>query len=218
MEKPVEENSRRKLPLWGAVLAGITIGLLATLGVRAATYTPDVTHYHANFALFIDGQRDKFDNFTFYEEVQSCSSSDTNNPRHRVHMHNKESDTVHVHADGVTWGHFFANLGYGLSDSAVETDAGVFVDGLGGRKLTFMLNGEEADSVANRIIGREDVLLVTYGDPSDAQDQYDQIRKNAGEHNHKPDPASCSGSQDVTFKDRIKHAVDFTGGSGAHTH
>ena len=195
---------------WLSFIIGIIVGLVLFVALRIALAKPDITHYHANFGLFIEGERDKFNNFTFYEEVQSCSSEDDNNPRHRVHMHNNVSDTVHVHAPAATWGHFFANLGYGLVDDAVKTDKGVFVDGVNDKKLTLLLNGEEVDDVSNRVIESEDVLLVSYGDPADAKDQYSQIGHTAHESNTKPDPASCSGSENLTFEDRIKQALDFT--------
>jgi hypothetical protein len=198
------------------MLAGLFIGAFTILGLRVLLAKDHATHYHANFALYINGERDKFENFTFYEEVQSCSSEDHSNPKHRVHMHNRENDTVHVHDDGVTWGHFFANLGYGLLNDAVKNDDGVFVDGAEGKKLTFILNGEAVDSVANRPIASEDVLLVDYGDGSEVQSRFDGISKSAGEHNHKPDPASCSGAAGLSFGDRIKQALDFSGNTSKH--
>jgi hypothetical protein len=192
------------------LLIGLFVGAFTILGLRVLLARDHATHYHANFALYINGERDKFDNFTFYEEVQSCSSEDHSNPKHRVHMHNQENDTVHVHADGVTWGHFFANLGYGLLNDAVKTDKGVFVDKADGKKLSFILNGEKVSSVANRPIASEDVLLVDYGDGASVQNHFDGINKSAAEHNHKPDPASCSGSTGLSFGDRVKQALDFS--------
>jgi hypothetical protein len=124
-------------------------------------------------------------------------------------MHNQQNDAVHVHAEAATWGHFFANLGYGLTNDSVKTDKGVFVDGQDGKKLTFILNGEKVSSVANRVIQSEDTLLIDYGDGSSTQQRYDSINKSAGEYNLKPDPAACSGDENLSASERLKRAVDF---------
>ncbi|MBW3569419.1 hypothetical protein KY385_04790 [Candidatus Parcubacteria bacterium] len=188
---------------------GIVLGFLIFAGARASLQEDHGTHYHANFALYINGQQDKFDNFTFYEEVQSCSAEAQNNPRHRVHMHQPENHVVHVHADGVTWGHFFANLGYGLTNKAVTTDDGVFADG-DGKKLTFFLNRQPVTSIANKVIESGDSLLIDYGDGTGIDERYNQIPSDAHEYNTKPDPAACSGAETLTFSERLKRAFDFT--------
>ncbi len=190
---------------------GLMLGLLIFVGLRVVLVQDHHTHYHANFALYVNGQRDEFKNFTFYEEVQSCASDDKNNPKTRAHMHNQVNNVVHVHDDNVTWGAFFANLDYALFDYGIRTHEGLFVDGDGehDKALTFILNGEEIDSVANRVIQSEDTLLIDYGEPNKVQDRYKQIEHTAHEANVKPDPASCSGSHQLTFKDRLKKAIDF---------
>lgn len=192
-----------------ALIAGLIIGSLWLIAVRFATYKSDNVHYHANFALYINGQRDEFKSFTFYEEVQACNSDQDGDPRHRVHMHNEENNIIHVHAPAVTWGHFFANLGYGLSGSSITTDKGTFVDGQNGKQLTFLLNGQEVSDIANRVIGSEDVLLINYGDDQDVvmRERSQQIPKTAGEYNGKFDPSGCKGNVQLTFWQRLKQAI-----------
>ncbi len=201
---------RKKLLV--GVLGGFIIALLWVVGLRFALYSAENTHYHANFALFVNGERDAFDNFTFYEEVQSCNSENVNNPKIRVHLHDMTPDIIHVHDDGVTWAHFFANLGYGLTNNALETDAGVFVDGEDGNSLTFIINGEPVSAIANRPIGDRDVLLVSYGDEDDAvlQDRFAQVPETAEKFNSKPDPSSCSGSDAASLSERFRHAIFLT--------
>jgi hypothetical protein len=191
------------------VAAGFVLGLLFFVGLRVALIKDNATHYHANFALYVNGQRNMFDNFTFYEEVQSCSVA--SDPKHRVHMHGHVNHVVHVHDEGVTWGAFFANLGYGLTDKTLGTNNGVFVDGQDGNELRFYLNGQEVGTVANTLIDDEDVLLVDYGDQGkDLKPAYEQIKKDAGEYNKRQDPASCAGQESLGFGTRIKRALDFT--------
>jgi hypothetical protein len=192
-----------------AVLAGYLLGVFWLVAVRFVMYKSDTVHYHANFALYINGQRDEFKNFTFYEEVQSCGSDEKNNPKTRVHMHDSVNHVAHVHEPGVTWGHFFANLDYALGDSLVKTDDGVFVDDQNGNKLTFTLNGKEVGGIANRHISSEDTLLINYGkDSADILKQrYDGITKDAAEFNRRNDPSSCSGNKELTFGERLKQAI-----------
>lgn len=206
----VSEKLIHRIKPVNLLLIGLLVGALSILLMRVLLVQDNSPHHHANFALYIDGQRDEFESFTFYEEVAGCNADGHNNPKHRVHMHNNVNDAVHVHAEGVTWGHFFANLGYGLTNNLVKTDAGVYVDGQNGKKLTFILNGQETDAASNKLIESEDVLLVDYGDGKGAQQRYDEIPKTAGDLNRKPDPAACSGSESLTIGDRLKRAIDFT--------
>src|SRR5690606_33041163 len=130
--------------------------------IRFVTYEDKRVHYHGNFALYVNGMRDEFKSSTFYEETQSCSADEIR-PKQRVHLHDQKPHVVHVHDEGSTWGHLFANLGYGLSGKSIQTDSGVFVDGQDGNQLTFILNGKEVSNVSNEVIQSEDVLLISYG-------------------------------------------------------
>lgn len=185
------------------------IMLFALFLVRYFMVKDDSVHYHANFALYVNGQQEKFESPLFYEEIAACSAYGHADPKHRVHMHDKNSGLVHVHADGVTWGHFFANLGFVLSKNLIETDNGIFVDDES-RELTFYLNGKEVDSVANTAIQSEDVLLIDYGNSSDdaIKSEYSNISRDAPEANTAKDPASCSGNE-LTVKDRTIRALKF---------
>ncbi|HTE58319.1 MAG TPA: hypothetical protein VK694_06250 [Verrucomicrobiae bacterium] len=196
-----------------ALAAGFLLGVVWLVMARFIAYKPVNTHYHANFALYINGQRDEFKNFTFYEEVQSCGSDEKNEPKHRTHMHDNVNHVVHVHEPAVMWGHFFANLGYTLGDTVVKTDKGLYVDGQDGAQLTFTLNGKEVNNIANRLIKSEDVLLINYGKDSPAvlQQRYDGISKDAGEFNKRNDPSSCTGTKPLSFKDRLKKALSLSG-------
>ena len=199
------------LPKKLAMLLAITflLGSLWFVGFKLIVKKSDKVHFHANFALYIDGKRDDFKSNVFYEEVQSCSA-DGSDPRTRVHMHDEVNDVVHVHAKGVTWGHFFANLGYTLGNSSITTRTETLVDGVNGKKLTFILNGEPATLIANRLIADTDRLLINYGSESlaDLQLRFTTVSHSADEVDKKQDPASCSGgkSEDAIWN-RIKKAA-----------
>jgi len=197
----------KKLAL--AVAIGFLAGMIWLTAIRFVTFKDDSIHYHANFALYINGQRDAFDNFTFYEEVQSCGSDEANNPRIRVHLHDNNPSVVHVHDAGATWGQLFANLGYVLGDNLVQTDGGMYVSDTDGSYLRFILNGQEVDGLANAAIRSEDVLLINYGkeDVAALEQRYAEITKDAADYNKRNDPSSCSGSKPATFSERLKQSI-----------
>lgn len=191
-----------------ALLVGFVIGTLWLVAVRFVSFKDDRTHYHANFALYVNGQRDEFKSSTFYEETQACSADEVG-PKARVHLHDQKPSVVHVHDEGATWGHLFANIGYGISGEALQTDEDVYIDGQDDNRLRFILNGKPVDSLANEVIRSEDVVLIDYGDDetSTLQGRYEQINKDAAEYNTKSDPSACSGSKPITFTERLKKAV-----------
>jgi hypothetical protein len=209
---------------WAILFVGFVLGILSFIALRFITYESGNVHYHANFALYIDGERDEFDSFTFYEEVQACVADGTDNPKARVHMHDQVNDVVHVHANSVTWGHFFANLGYTLGDKVLVTGSGLHTDEAIGNELTFVLNGTKVTSVANRVIENEDRLLINYGNDSDGtlEERFGMIAPNAHEYNDRHDPGGCAGDEALTFTERLKRAIGIGGStvksSDAHPH
>jgi len=215
MEKldPAKEFFQKVFRHWWAVLlAGIVIAALLFVGLRAIFYKPDAVHYHANFALYINDQQDEFKSFTFYEEIAACSVDGHTDPKTRVHMHDENNHLIHVHDHGVTWSQFFTNLGYTLGDNIIATDSGVYVNGQDGKKLTFMLNGQVTEHIADEVINSEDVLLIDYGttDPATLMQRYNKIPRDAHKANITADPSTCSGSKPLTLSERLRHAVDPT--------
>jgi hypothetical protein len=183
----------------------VLLGVLLAFSIRFIFVDAVVTHHHANFALYVNGQRDEFSSFTFYEEVASCSSENHNDPKARIHMHNQTNDVIHVHAAGATWGDFFANLGYTLGNKVLVRDDGIYTDAVDGNQLIFILNGERVSSIANRAVESKDRLLIDYGKTTDSElnARAEAVADNAGEYNTKPDPASCSGAENEKLSDRF---------------
>lgn len=207
---------RKKLGI--ALLVGFIAGVLWLVAIRYITSESDETHYHANFAVYINGERLPFDNPTFYEEVQSCGGDELFNPKIRVHLHDRISHVVHVHDAGSTWGHLFLNLGYTLGNDLLATDTEVFTEEEG--ELTFILNGNKTSSISNQTIRSEDALVIWYetdnseseevqaeAGPSDPQQAYEALQKDAAEYNTRQDPSACTGGKQITPAERLKQAV-----------
>lgn len=191
------------------VLVAFLLGGLSAFWARFVLVDKHLTHYHANFAVYIDGQRDPFSDFTFYEEVAACSSDHDSDPKTRVHLHGQTSHVIHVHDKGVTWGHFFANLGYALGNKILVAKSGVLVDGQDGKKLRFVLNGQQTSVIANEVIQSEDRLLIDYSsaDETTLETRFETIEQDADTYNKLNDPSSCAGSEGESFSDRLRRTL-----------
>lgn len=192
------------------LLYGLLLGALLVLGIRFFAYQPeDDTHFHANFAVYINGEREQFKEPRYYEEVKLCSLHDNMTPQARVHMHNQENGVVHIHHDGVTWGQLFENLGWIIGPDFIQTPTRMYTaDDM--NKLNIVLNDDNLtglSTITNQLIGDKDRLLVSYGDAGKTvlDTQYKTVPNNAGIYNTKPDPAGCGGSHTITVGERLKH-------------
>lgn len=189
---------------------GILLGLGGLVAYRLAFAHPEEpTHYHANFALFVDGARVDLSGDEYMEDVASCAMGKTVLPRSRAHLHNNDPDVAHVHHEGVTWGHLFANLGMGVGKTYVATRDGAVLTGGDGRTLKFVLNGRPQLAIHNELIRPGDRLLASYGRESEAdvlRNQFPRVADDAKAFDARNDPAGCAGAHRMTPWDRIRHA------------
>jgi hypothetical protein len=195
------------------LLLGVVIGIALIGAVRYVAQEPvQGVHYHANWAIFIDGERLDLTGGRYMEDVFQCMvDASQQNPEGRVHMHESNQDVVHVHAAGVTWGHLIANLGFGVGDDYLYTDSGRF-DRSAEKSLKFVLNGTPVPTIRNLGIGNQDRLAISYGGETIEEvvaSQYTQVGSDAGRYNEMPDPASCSGAVEESRGDRIRRAFWF---------
>lgn len=189
------------------VLAGILIGALVVLGIRFFTYDPHRVHYHANFAVFINGQQEQFKDNFYYEEVgAACTAQENMTPHDRAHMHEHEAGLVHVEDRAVTWGQFFQNIGWDVNPWFVKTPTQLLVAD-DTHKVTFLVNGKAVPNIVSQVVGDQDKLLVDYGDGQSASldGEKSAIPSNAAKEDTEQDPASCSGSAPITTSDRLHH-------------
>ncbi len=199
---------RRRLTnqaIWAAII-GLVVGVVVILGIRFFSYKPERIHYHANFQVFINGQREQFANPSYYEAIgPSCSANAGITPQERAHMHDGINHVVHVHDHAVTWGQFFTNLGWLVDAKVIGTPSQMLMADAD-HKITFILNGETMDNVSNRVIGDQDKLLVDYGDSNQvAKTEYAGIINKALKYDTSSDPKSCGGSAPTTLHDRLIH-------------
>jgi hypothetical protein len=176
---------------WLYVILGFVLGLVLVLGLRAATYKlPEAVHYHANYAVYINGQREEFKAASYYEETaaQVCSIKATaeSTPMARVHMH---GDVNNIGKDYVA-----------TRDAIYQANSA--------NAVTYMLNNKKLDNIANTIIGDQDKLLVNFGSqtPDVIATEYANIQNNALKADESKDPAACgSHVKALTIRERMNH-------------
>ncbi len=205
---PIKELLKKP---WLVFVCGLLLGAVILLAIRFFTYKPVQVHYHANFAVYLNGQREEFKGPQFYQEVAICSTTNAITiPQQRAHMHDNINSVVHVHDHAVTWGQFFENLGWYVGPNFIETDSGTMYVENGNDKLHVLINGQDytdLSPITNMVIKDKSRLLVSFGDIDDAtlQKEYATVPSTAARYDSTKDPASCSGSETVTTKDRLHH-------------
>jgi hypothetical protein len=198
---------------WFIGIGCLLIGAAIILGIRFFTYKVPAIHYHANFALYINGQQEEFKGMQYYTEVNACMINNTvKQPSERVHMHDNVNNVVHVEDNSVTWGQFFTNLGWTLGPTFIASPDGTIYSENGNNKLNLVLNGQDYTDfggLQNNIIKDKDKLLVSFGDESTStlNQQYSAIPNTAQKYDTTKDPASCSGNHVTTMHDRLTNLL-----------
>ena len=190
--------------------ACLLIGVVSVLSIRFFTYKVDAIHYHANFALYINGQREEFKGVGYYSEIEMCTINKEVVPNERAHMHDNINDVVHVEDHAVTWGQFFTNIGWIVGPTFIATPDGTIYAENSESKLHLLLNNKDYTDLGglqNTVIKDNDKLLISFGSNSDTtlKQQYDAIPSTAKKYDNTKDPASCSGGHTTTMRDRFDH-------------
>lgn len=193
-------------------LLGTAVGILALGGARfaLAPLAPS-THYHANWAVFVGGERLDLSADRFMEEISACGAAGSGlRPEDRVHMHDNVHDVVHVHHDGAAWGHLLANLDMAVGEDFLALpDGRRLTAGAGPARPVFIVNGLVVPSVHNRLIRSGDRLLISWSDADPGEileREYPRVADDAEEYNARMDPASCAGHTELTVVDRLRLA------------
>ncbi len=193
-------------------LGGVLVGIVALGAVRFVTVPPPhVTHFHANWAVFVDGQRLDLTAERFMEDVASCRTSpDAVRPQDRVHMHEANADVIHVHHPASTWGQLLANLGMAAGSDYLFTVDGSRHFAQADSTVKFFRNGIQVFDLANEPVRSADRVVISFGTETPEAvlaDQFSQVASNAEEYNAKADPAACMGGHEPeSFAVRLKRA------------
>jgi len=151
-------------------------------------------HFHANFAMYVNGEKIDFSGDKYMEDVAGCSVTGNIMPEDRAHLHENNGDTIHVHADWVAWGHFFANNNFAFWDNYLALDTGDIYANWEWKTVQYVLNEMVIENPFNKLIRSKDQLLIVYGDEDLEwlQALYNTVSNSAHEYNQTYDPWSCS--------------------------
>jgi len=197
---------------WMIAATGFTVGVIALAAFRFATVpAPLITHHHANWAVFVNGDRLDLSAERFMEDVASCvTSPEAIRPQDRVHLHEGDPDVVHVHHPAATWGQLLANLEMAAGPDYLFTPDGARHMASGDSVVTFIRNGQRVYDLANEPVNSTDRIVISFGAESPDQvleSHFSQVADNAAEHNDKADPAACMGGHEPeSFSERVKRA------------
>lgn len=191
-------------------LVAMVLGAAIILGFRFATYQIPAIHYHANFALYINNQREEFKGKENYSAIEVCTLNNTVLPSERAHMHSNVNDVVHVEDHAVTWGQFFTNLGWTIGPNFIASPSGIIYRNNGKTQLHTIINNQDYTDISgiqNTVIIDMDKLLLSYGkvDSTTLKKQFDTVPSTANKYDVTKDPASCSGNRTTSIHDRLVH-------------
>ncbi len=176
------------LPIVGVLIAAVVV--LAVLLILSSGEDGPVTvvcepgtpgcelrqsvHWHADFALYIRGERFDFSDERFVSDEEDELSEN-------VHIHGTRYGVVHVHREGTTWREFFHSLGFELTDTCLTLPDGEQLCTSDTERLSFMLNGVKLDTLAFQDITDIDRALISFGTESDEEllQQYAKVSDEA---------------------------------------
>lgn len=197
---------------WFLAVVCLLLGAAVILGIRFATYKVDAVHYHANFALYINGQKQEFKGMQYYTDVEMCTTERIVVPSERAHMHDDVNNVVHVEDHAVTWGQFFTNLGWIMGPTNIVSPDGTVYSADNNNKLNLVINGEDYTDLGglqNTVIKDKDKLLISFGNQNEAdlKQKYNVIPSTAAKYDLAKDPAGCGSNHGPTMRDRFVHML-----------
>lgn len=122
-----------------------------------------VVHWHADIALYIEGEAFDFGDPAYLSTEERELSEN-------VHVHDPRHSVVHVHREQSTWDEFFRSLGMRVTDFCITLPDGTeLCEEEGGNQMTFVVNGVLVDSVRELDLADLQRVLIWFG-PEDPEE------------------------------------------------
>ncbi len=193
-----------------ALILGALFSLLYTRSLIASLPEGDF-HEHADFALFIDGEKFDFARTEFMSN-KPCTIDEARgfiqtahahgiDLEDGVHLHDLDGDVIHMHQPGITYHDFFERLKMGFEDSFFIDHEGNKIQNNETHSFRFFVNNKEEPSLMNKDIRDLDRTLITYGPRDRSQASIDAelvqvseracIQSGSCLHRGTPPPESC---------------------------
>lgn len=189
----------------------IGISILIFILYKTLQVPDQVLHYHANFAVFINEKQVDFSGSEFMH-ITPCGPEEEHNEdgeEEKVHLHDNVGNVAHVHHDNVTWSDLFKNLRFDLTHIKTEQATKAAT-------IKYYLSGVGTSDVLNKVIGKDDRLLVSIGQEKSVDNvtgdeilkrQFEKVGNNAKDYDAgKKGKETCGGSGQRTLFERMKIA------------
>jgi hypothetical protein len=125
---------------------------------HAPAQNPDPNHTHADFGVWINGTETDFT-----AEKYMTTEKNEVGLRQYFHLHDGNGHVVHRHKPGLPIGQFFQSIGFALTDTCLQTDAGTKVCNTSDKKWQFFVNGQLQPMSPDYVFTDGEHLLWTYG-------------------------------------------------------
>ena len=153
------------------IIFGLIIFVIALLGYLVFSGPQigavDSDHSHANFLVFINGEKMNFALPQYMVKVRE------------VHIEDMNGVTIHKHTTGVTLGYFFKTLGFKFNEECFVTDEKEKFCTEEDKKLNFYVNGNKNSEYGDYDIVDGEKYLISYGSGSNEsiQEQLDELNE-----------------------------------------
>lgn len=196
------------------IIVGLLVFIVLFVIVKTLQIPEYPVHYHANFAVFINGKQKNFA-LPEYMNIEPCTDEhhEEKDPKKLVHLHDQIGNVVHVHAENIPWSALFSYLHLDTNPPVSATQSSI-------QTTTYYLNGNKVDnSVLNQTIEKNARLLVHIGSPSSVLTVADNeelkveqlaVGDNALDFDTKSSE-SCTGTEKRGLLDRLRIAFHLGG-------
>lgn len=149
-----------------SILAALLLGACAARNPHDIA-NPDPNHTHADFAVWIDGQKMDFSDEEFMSESEDGQTEDDHEAhghRHHpyLHLHDADGNVVHRHKPGLSIGDFFASIQIGIDGNCYTSFAPLADEEIcGEHTFRMFINGKEMPLNLAYVFDDLDQILFT---------------------------------------------------------
>ena len=172
-----------KLSIPSVILAALLLSACAARDPHDIA-NPDPNHTHADFAIWMDGQRMDFSAPELMSGLSSDESThDEDSERHDpyLHLHDGIGHVIHRHKPGLSVGDFFASIQIGI-DGNCYTSFAPLADGeiCGDHPFRMFINGKEVPLNLSYVFEDIDQMLFTNAsEDAEVQKELQQLTDDA---------------------------------------
>lgn len=147
---------------------------------RGVTQNPDPNHTHADFGIFIRGEKLDFSDGRFMAGEGSNDHDEHGHAHDTMHLHDEVGHVIHRHKPDQTLSDFLDSIGFTLTETCLETDENEEYCNNSNETWQMFVNGKQVPVNANYAFKDEDQILLTFGrSDADIEKQLQQMTDDA---------------------------------------